>query len=356
MRRIAVAAVASLLAGLVVTGLVMTGLVVTGQVAAQQRPSISADPPAVPGEGTYDFTITGSGWTPGSVIFVGLDPRLRDIRRAMHPNFAFGAGDATVTESNAVPILFMAADGEAAQAYRDGFSDVVGGVRLSSTRIHALAQTGMFDGSLCGVDMFCPDEPIERSTMAVWLIRALGDSEPSAAGATRFADIDAGQWWAPHVERLADLEITVGCKREPLRYCPNRPVTRAQMATFLARALGVNTTPQANTYKAIGAGGSCAIRTDDTITCWGNDWRGNKYAPAGTYKTVAAGFGHACAIRTDDTITCWGDNSNGQTDSPAGTYKTVAAGSQHSCAIGTDDTVICWGPPPPPAGFRWVGQ
>ena len=70
MRRIAVAAVASLLAGLVVTGLVMTGLVVTGQVAAQQRPSISADPPAVPGEGTYDFTITGSGWTPGSVIFV----------------------------------------------------------------------------------------------------------------------------------------------------------------------------------------------------------------------------------------------------------------------------------------------
>ena len=254
----------------------------------------------------------------------------------MHPNFAFGAGDATVTESNAVPILFMAADGEAAQAYRDGFSDVVGGVHKPA--IPALAQTGMFVGSLCGVDMFCPDEPIERSTMAVWLIRALGDSEPSAAGATRFADIDAGQWWAPHVERLADLEITVGCKREPLRYCPdrpvtraqmatflvrafnlaeaepagfadtegsthaesidalaaagitvgckqdplrycpNRPVTRAQMATFLARALGVNTTPQANTYKAIGAGGSCAIRTDDTNTCWGNDWRGNKYA------------------------------------------------------------------------------
>ena len=31
--------------------------------------------------------------------------------------------------------------------------------------------------------------------------------------------------------------ITAGCATVPLRYCPNRSVTRAQMATFLHRAL-----------------------------------------------------------------------------------------------------------------------
>ena len=31
--------------------------------------------------------------------------------------------------------------------------------------------------------------------------------------------------------------ITAGCATVPLRYCPNQSVTRAQMATFLHRAL-----------------------------------------------------------------------------------------------------------------------
>ena len=35
----------------------------------------------------------------------------------------------------------------------------------------------------------------------------------------------------------AVMGITVGCAVEPARYCPDDPVTRAQMATFLARAL-----------------------------------------------------------------------------------------------------------------------
>ena len=61
---------------------------------------------------------------------------------------------------------------------------------------------------------------------------------------------------------------------------------------------------------------TCAIRTDDTIACWGLDFFGATNAPAGTYKAVTAGAFHTCAIRTDDTITCWGDNEYGQTDAP----------------------------------------
>ena len=65
--------------------------------------------------------------------------------------------------------------------------------------------------------------------------------------------------------------------------------------------------------------------------------------PQATYKAVAAGAAHNCAIASDDTITCWGDNGDNRATAPSGTYKSVTAGSRHSCAIGSDDTISCWG-------------
>ena len=128
----------------------------------------------------------------------------------------------------------IAAVPAAAAAQQDVFSDVAEGVHKPA--IDILGEMGLFEGTLCGEGMFCPGEPIKRSDVAVWLIRALGDEELPAAGTTRFADVDADQWWAPHVERLAELEITVGCRQEPLRYCPDTSVSRGQMASFLVRA------------------------------------------------------------------------------------------------------------------------
>ena len=297
-----------------------------------------------------------------------------------------------------------------AGAQQDGFSDVEPGSHKPA--IDALAELGMFEGTLCGEATFCPSDPVERSTMAVWLVRVLEDEDPAAIETSRFADVDAEQWWAPFVERIAELEITVGCRQEPLRYCPDelvtrarmatflvrafdlepaepagfddiegsthepainalaaakitagckqdplqycpqKPVTRAQMATFLARALGLVEIPATTTqtpdpagYKAINAGDShtCAIAADDTIACWGNNNHGQAEPPEGTYKTVTAGDSHTCAIRTDDTIACWGQDSLERTDAPEGTYKAITAGDSHTCAIRTDDTIACWG-------------
>ena len=304
----------------------------------------------------------------------------------------------------------IAAAPASAGAQQEGFSDVEPGVHTPA--IDALAELGLFEGTLCGEAMFCPADPVERTTMAVWLTRALEDEDPTAIDASRFADVDAAQWWAPFVERIAELEITVGCKQEPLlycpdelvtrarmasflvrafdlepaepagfadvdggshepninalaaanitvgckkdplRYCPDNPVSRAQMATFLARALGLveipgttTQTPITSGFKAVDAGQShsCVIRADDTITCWGSNASGLDDAPAGTYKAVTAGGLHSCAIRTDDTIACWGDDEFGQADAPAGTYKAITGGYQHSCAMRTDDTIACWG-------------
>ena len=100
----------------------------------------------------------------------------------------------------------------------------------------------MFEGTECGDGMFCPGEPILRWVMAVWLIRVL-DAVPAEGGETRFSDVDAGVWWAPYVETLADLGVTAGCATGPLRFCPQESVTRAQMASFLVRAFDLDEAP-----------------------------------------------------------------------------------------------------------------
>ena len=96
---------------------------------------------------------------------------------------------------------------------------------------------GIFDGTGC-VDQtgLCPAEPLQRWEMAVWLIRVLDQNEPVPPAQTRFDDISGDPWWAAHTERLAEVGVTAGCATGPLRYCPQQAVTRAQMATFLTRA------------------------------------------------------------------------------------------------------------------------
>ena len=49
--------------------------------------------------------------------------------------------------------------------------------------------------------------------------------------------MDAASVHAKNIDALYAAEITTGCGVDPLRFCPGRAVTRAQMASFLIRAL-----------------------------------------------------------------------------------------------------------------------
>ena len=117
---------------------------------------------------------------------------------------------------------------------QQGFSDVEPGSHKPA--IDALNEMGLFEGTECGEREFCPSEPAKRWTVAVWLVRVLDGAEPPEVSESRFADVDDDEWWMPHVERLAELGVTVGCRTEPLSFCPDETVTRARMATFLVRA------------------------------------------------------------------------------------------------------------------------
>ena len=107
--------------------------------------------------------------------------------------------------------------------------------------VEALRADGVLEGTECSSPgLFCPGEPIPRWLVAVWLVRVVDGQDPEPVDVSRFADVDASQWWTAHVERLAELGITVGCVSEPAQYCPDDPATRAQMATFLKRAFALD--------------------------------------------------------------------------------------------------------------------
>ncbi len=117
------------------------------------------------------------------------------------------------------------------------FEDIaLAGVHRAS--VQELDEAGLLEGTACSPGRFCPGEPLLRWTMAVWLVRFLDGADAEPDGAPRFADVDPGHWSAPFVGRLAGLGVTLGCRTEPEpRFCPSEPVTRAQMASFLSRAL-----------------------------------------------------------------------------------------------------------------------
>ena len=152
--------------------------------------------------------------------------------------------------------------------------DVTGGSHKPG--IDALNQSGLFTGTLCGEERFCPREDMKRWVMAVWLVRALDGQEPPAVEDPRFDDVNSDAWWLPHAERLAELGVTAGCKTEPLRFCPDEPVTRAQMATLLVRAFNLDPAQpagfedthdntHADTIDALAAAGVTAGCTTDPL-------------------------------------------------------------------------------------------
>jgi hypothetical protein len=81
---------------------------------------------------------------------------------------------------------------------------------------------------------FCPEDSITRGQMAVFIEAALGNPANSRTG--RFADVPVGHPFCGFIERLAEDGITGGCTES--NFCPDDPVTRGQMAAFIEAALG----------------------------------------------------------------------------------------------------------------------
>lgn len=114
----------------------------------------------------------------------------------------------------------------------DQFSDVSAGHQHRGA-IYAIAELGLTQGCDDGT-RFCPNDPITRESMAVFLARAL-ELQPGEPNGREFSDVPANHPHSAEIYAIADEGITVGCG-DGSRFCPGDPVTRGSMATFLARA------------------------------------------------------------------------------------------------------------------------
>ena len=92
-----------------------------------------------------------------------------------------------------------------------------------------------------GNDLFAPEQPCTRAQIVTFLWRAAGSPEPK--GASSFADVAAGSYYAKAVAWAVENGITTGTGDG--KFSPDATCTRAQAVTFLARALSAKASGKA---------------------------------------------------------------------------------------------------------------
>ncbi len=95
----------------------------------------------------------------------------------------------------------------------------------------------------CGVGpIYCPENHVTRAEMAVFILRAIHDpgcAPPTAANPFSDVPVTGKEWMEPWIVEFYNEGITTGCGVDPLRFCPENNVTRAEMAVFIDRAYGL---------------------------------------------------------------------------------------------------------------------
>jgi len=131
--------------------------------------------------------------------------------------------------------------------------------------------------------------------------------------------------------------------------------------------------PSAGTKRAslVAAGPlhACALLSDATVRCWGNNMTGQlgdgstqghptpvKVAGLEGARSLTAGSSYSCAVLEDGVVRCWGDNQQGQLGDGTKMSRhrpetvldltgavAVSAGLWHTCAVVNDRSMRCWG-------------
>jgi S-layer homology domain len=118
-----------------------------------------------------------------------------------------------------------------------GFTDV-DPTYWAGAWIKQLAAEGITGG--CGSGSYCPEGAVTRAQMAVFLLRSKYGSSyspPAVGGSTGFTDVAPTYWAGAWIKQLVAEGVTSGCGTGT--YCPESPVTRAQMAVFLVKTFNL---------------------------------------------------------------------------------------------------------------------
>ena len=229
------------------------GVAATG-VSVTDSSHIAATVPALTAGTLDDVTVTNpsllsgtlsKGWfadfldVPQANLFHG------DVEKIFRQGITAGCGDGTsycvnapVTRAQMAVLLLKAEHGSTyvPPSCVGVFGDVPCPGPFTDW-IEPLAAEGITAG--CGGGNYCPGASVTRAQMSVFLLKAEHGSAyvpPACAGI--FGDVACPSQYANWAEQLFNEGITAGCGGG--NYCPNLPVLRGPMATFLARTFGLS--------------------------------------------------------------------------------------------------------------------
>jgi hypothetical protein len=201
------------------------------RVQADANPTISRlYPRSGAAAGGTAVTILGTNFKPGATVRFGGAPatgvvvagetEITVVSPALTPG---GLHDVVVTNPDASTRTL-------AGAWMTDFLDVPA-THLFHDAIEKLFRSAVTAG--CGAGNFCPDQPVTRAQMAIFLLRAehgVGWVPPPATG-TVFTDVPAAAFGAAAIEHAAAEGIFAAGGA----FGPSVPVTRAEMARLLLK-------------------------------------------------------------------------------------------------------------------------
>jgi uncharacterized repeat protein (TIGR01451 family) len=240
-------------------------------------------PTSGPASGAIAVTASGDHFEAGATVSIGGVPAGNVV--------VAGPTEITATAPPLPPgtlndVVTSNPDGQSGELLRGYFADFtdVPASHGFHGGIEKIFRAGITAGCLPGD--YCPDDLVDRTSMAVFLLRGRngGGFQPPAATGDLFTDVPLGTDQGAWIEELSRQGITSGCSAT--EYCPGGLVSRATMAVFLLRA------KHPPGYRPPAATG--AVFTDVPLGMYLGDWieqlsregittgcGGDKYCPAG---------------------------------------------------------------------------
>ncbi len=164
-------------------------------------------------------------------------------------------GDADVNANDDVEVDV---DVEGAGSLEDDDVEVLGEIEEQPTGPHSFADlpgtfyedavTALYDLGVvqgCSEDAFCAGQVLTRGQVATILDRALELPSDEFQLASTFVDT-ANSVHASSIEAVAQAGLAAGCEQD--RFCPEDPITRAQLATVLQAAFQLSPAPTGEVY------------------------------------------------------------------------------------------------------------
>jgi len=104
---------------------------------------------------------------------------------------------------------------------------------------------------------------------------------------------------------------------------------------------------QAETFSSVTTGGNhtCALKTDKTVVCWGEDFAGESIPPQEEFLSIKGSGDNTCGLTTAGTVSCWGlDYFYGDIKPSSEQFIYLGRGDNfYTCGIKPDQSIECWG-------------